>query len=116
MRSPTRWWIRSRSARSSCMDRPELRVTVVCCGPACEDLTELTLPAGSTVADAIGASGVLDRRPEMTAAAPDVGIWGRACALTQPLSDGDRVELYRPLMVDPKVARRVRAGVRRRRS
>ena len=98
------------------MARPELRITVVYCAPGCEDLAELTLPAGATVADAIRASGVLDRRPEIVAAAPDVGIWGRACAMTQRLEDGDRVELYRPLTVDPKEARRVRAEVRRRRS
>lgn len=98
------------------MAPPEVRVTVVCCAPGWEDLTEVTLPAGATVADAIRASGVLDRRPEMAAAAPDVGIWGRACALAQRLEDGDRVELYRPLTVDPKEARRVRAEVRRRRS
>jgi putative ubiquitin-RnfH superfamily antitoxin RatB of RatAB toxin-antitoxin module len=98
------------------MARPEVHVTVVCCAPGREDLTEVTLPAGATVADAIRASGVLGRRPEMAAAAPDVGIWGRACALAQRLEDGDRVELYRPLTVDPKEARRVRAEVRRRRS
>jgi len=98
------------------MARPELRITVVYCAPGCEDLAELTLPAGATVADAIRASGVLDRRPEIVSAAPDVGIWGRACAMTQRLEDGDRVELYRPLTVDPKEARRVRAEVRRRRS
>jgi putative ubiquitin-RnfH superfamily antitoxin RatB of RatAB toxin-antitoxin module len=98
------------------MARPELRVTVVYCAPGCEDLTEVTLPAAATVADAIAASGVLDRRPEVAATPPDVGIWGRACALTQRLEDGDRVELYRPLTVDPKEARRVRAEVRRRRS
>jgi uncharacterized protein len=97
------------------MARPELRVTVAYCAPGCEDLTELTLPAAATVADAIAASGLLDRRPELAATPPDVGIWGRACALAQRLEDGDRVELYRPLTVDPKEARRVRAEVRRRR-
>lgn len=98
------------------MDRPELRVTVVYCAPGCEDLTEVTLADGATVADAIGASGVLARRPEVAAGSPEVGIWGRSCALTQVVQDGDRVELYRPLTVDPKEARRVRAEVRRRRS
>ena len=98
------------------MARPELHITVAYCAPGCEDIAELTLPVGATVADAIRASGVLDRRPEVAAGAPDVGIWGRACAMTQRLEDGDRVELYRPLMVDPKEARRVRAEVRRLRS
>jgi putative ubiquitin-RnfH superfamily antitoxin RatB of RatAB toxin-antitoxin module len=98
------------------MAPPELRITVVYCAPGCEDLTEVVLPAGATAGDAIAACGVLERRPEIGAAAPDVGIWGRPCTLMQPLEDGDRVEIYRPLTVDPKEARRVRAEIRRRRS
>lgn len=98
------------------MARPELRVTVVYCSPDCEDISEVILSEGATVADAIAASGVLDRRPELAAAAPDVGIWSRACPMTQRVEQGDRVELYRPLAVDPKEARRVRAEVRRRRA
>ena len=98
------------------MAPPDVRVTVVYCAPGCEDLTEVTLPAGATVGDAIGAAGLLVRRPEVGASPPDVGIWGRSCALTQPIEDGDRVEIYRPLTVDPKEARRVRAQVRRRRA
>ncbi len=95
---------------------PELRVTVVYCAPGCEDVSEVTLPPGATVGDAVRAAGVLERRPEIAQAAPDVGVWGRACALTQRVEHGDRVEIYRPLTVDPKEARRVRADVRRRRS
>jgi putative ubiquitin-RnfH superfamily antitoxin RatB of RatAB toxin-antitoxin module len=98
------------------MAPPELRVTVVYCAPGIEDLTEVRLAPGSTVADAIGAARVLDRRPEVASVAPDVGIWGRPCALAQRVEDGDRVEIYRPLTVDPKEARRVRADVRRRRA
>lgn len=97
------------------MDRAELHVTVVYCAPGCEDLSEVRLPAGASVADAIAAAGVLARRPEVARRAPDVGIWGRACGLDQRLEDGDRVEIYRPLTVDPKQARRVRAEVKRRR-
>jgi len=98
------------------MALPELRVTVVYCAPGCEDVSEVTLADGATVGDAIGAAGVLVRRPEVASSSPDVGIWGRPCALTQRVEDGDRVEIYRPLTVDPKEARRVRAEVRRRRS
>ena len=98
------------------MARPDVRVTVVWCAPEVEDISAVTLPAGATVGDAIGAAGVLARRPEVAASPPDVGIWGRSCALTQPVQDGDRVEIYRPLTIDPKEARRVRAEVRRRRS
>jgi putative ubiquitin-RnfH superfamily antitoxin RatB of RatAB toxin-antitoxin module len=98
------------------MARPDVRVTVVYCAPGCEDISEVTLPAGATVGDAIGAAGLLLRRPEVAASPPDVGIWGRSCALTQPIQEGDRIEIYRPLTVDPKEARRVRAQVRRRRA
>ena len=94
----------------------EVRVTVVWCAPGCEDLSELTLPEGATVGDAIGAAGVLLRHPDSATGAPEVGIWGRACTLKQRLADGDRVEIYRPLTVDPKEARRVRAAIRRRRA
>lgn len=98
------------------MAPPDVRVTVVYCAPGCEDLSDVALPAGSTAGDAIAACGLLERRPEIGAAAADVGIWGRPCALTQRLEDGDRVEVYRPLTVDPKEARRVRAEIRRRRA
>ncbi|XAH21134.1 RnfH family protein [Xylophilus sp. GW821-FHT01B05] len=62
----------------------------------------LQLPAGSTLGQALLAAGLsVDE-------ATDAGIWGRARPLDAPLRDGDRAELYRPLRVDPKVARRER--------
>ena len=76
---------------------------------------ELRLPVGATVADALAASGVHERHPATRALA--VGVWGRLAALSQPLRERDRVELYRPLAVDPKEARRLRyrgQGGRRR--
>jgi sulfur carrier protein len=75
----------------------------------------MDLPAGSTVADALVACGCL----ASDASNPEhlvVGIWGKRCKLTQFLREGDRVEIYRGLRVDPKVARRERfsgQGVRR---
>lgn len=72
---------------------------------------ELELPEGSTVAEAIAASGLPQRHAELEAArgAPGgVGVWGQACAPSQVLRDGDRVEIYRALQVDPKEARRLR--------
>jgi putative ubiquitin-RnfH superfamily antitoxin RatB of RatAB toxin-antitoxin module len=92
-----------------------LRVSVVYCAPGVEDLIELDLPAGASVGDAVAASGMLRRHPDLAERGPDVGVWGRLCKLEQPLEEGDRVELYRPLLVDPKQARRVRAEVKRRR-
>lgn len=72
------------------------------------DAVEVALPGGATLLDALRASGVLARHPEIDLAAPAVGIWGRHAALDQPLRPHDRVEIYRPLAVDPKEARRLR--------
>lgn len=66
----------------------------------------LELSAGTTVRQALVASGWLERYPEM-ATAP-LGVWGRKASAEQLLRAGDRVEIYRPLRVDPKVARRER--------
>ena len=67
----------------------------------------LQLPVGATLADAVQASALL--APDLPLEQwPTCGIWGKVMAPTQVLRDGDRVELYRPLTVDPKVARRER--------
>ena len=81
-----------------------LRVTVAVCTAAGE-VGEWCgeVPAGAHVADALRRAGY-----DVEEAAGAVGIWGKATALNKPLYDGDRVEVYRPLRVDPKVARRER--------
>lgn len=71
------------------------------------DLSQLVLPAGSTLAQAVAASGVLPRHG-LGAEHAAAGIWGRRARQDTPLRDGDRVELYRPLVCDPKEARRLR--------
>ena len=75
---------------------------------------QLDLPAGARLADALRASGLLTRHPEIDLARQRVGVWGRLCLVDQPLRDGDRVELYRGLQVDPKEARRLRYRGQRR--
>jgi putative ubiquitin-RnfH superfamily antitoxin RatB of RatAB toxin-antitoxin module len=85
-----------------------VRVEVVYCpSPGVIDLTPLELPDGSTVADAVRASGVLQRHA-LAPESVDAGIWFRACPPEAPLRERDRVEIYRPLTVDPKEARRLR--------
>ena len=72
---------------------------------------ELRLLKGTTVAQAIEQSGLLSECPEINLrdhTAFGVGIWGRKTTLNHVLRDSDRVEIYRPLLVDPKVARRER--------
>lgn len=66
----------------------------------------LCLPAGATVADAVRASGLLGDKVDLPW--PACGVWGRLVEVLQTLRHLDRVELYRPLAVDPKVARRER--------
>ena len=68
----------------------------------------LQVPEGATVRDAVLASGFAAACPQQDVDRLDVGVWGRRCTLQQLLRDGDRVEVYRPLLVDPKVARRER--------
>ncbi|MCF7984604.1 MAG: RnfH family protein [Thiohalocapsa sp.] len=65
--------------------------------------------AGLTVAEAIERSGILDRFPEIDLGVNKVGIFGKATTLSQPLQAGDRVEIYPPLIADPKQARKTRA-------
>ena len=96
------------------MDSSELRVTVAFCAPGVEDVSEVTLPPGSTVRDAIAAAQLNARRPELKDPL-DAGIWGRRCSLDQQLMAGDRVEIYRALVIDPMEGRRVRADLRRKR-
>ena len=70
---------------------------------------ELQLPPGSTVAQALAQSGWLTRCPELAALEEGgCGVWGRKVPPHTVLRDQDRVEFYRPLKVDPKVARRER--------
>ena len=71
--------------------------------------TTLALPKPATALDAIRASGLFERHPELGLGEPLIGIWGRACAPDTVLADGDRVEVYRPLTMDPNEARRLRA-------
>jgi putative ubiquitin-RnfH superfamily antitoxin RatB of RatAB toxin-antitoxin module len=85
-----------------------LRVEVAYCpGPGAADVVTLELPVGAVAADAVASSGLLQRHGLQ----PDglrVGIWCRPCEATTLLRDRDRVEIYRPLTVDPKEARRLR--------
>lgn len=87
------------------------RITVtVLYSPAAREVHEweLALPAGATVLQALRASGVGTFVPDTELAQVPVGIWGRKARLDHVLRQRDRVEIYRPLQVDPKLARRER--------
>lgn len=86
-----------------------IQVTVVY-SPVARDVRELvlSLAPNSTVLDALQASGLLQLFPAIDEPATMLGVWGRKTDLAQTLQENDRVEIYRPLTVDPKVARRER--------
>ena len=83
---------------------------VVCWSPEPREVVEwpLELPEGATVADAVRASGFAAAAGGRLPHEGELGVWGRRCGPQQELREGDRVEVYRPLRVDPKVARRER--------
>ncbi|CAB3653186.1 RnfH family protein [Paraburkholderia rhynchosiae] len=71
-------------------------------------LIAVELPVGATLRQAIEASGVLQRYPQIDLDTQKVGVFGKLKPLDTVLADQDRVEIYRPLLVDPKVSRQRR--------
>ncbi len=91
------------------MASAELRVELAYSPAAGQvECVSLSLPPGSTVGDAIERSGLLGRHAELGRDTLEVGVWGALKTLGDTLRDRDRVEVYRPLRVDPKEARRQR--------
>ncbi|HYN00611.1 MAG TPA: RnfH family protein [Aestuariivirgaceae bacterium] len=91
-----------------------MRAEVAYALPEEQIVIELQLPEGATVGEAIRASGMLARFPEIELTRIAVGIFGERAVLDDPLQEGDRVEIYRPLLADPKETRRRRARRRAR--
>lgn len=85
-----------------------IRVEVAYAAPHTQFLREVLLKPDSTIADAIAASGV-EKACGIAVDGLGVGIWSKLATRQTRLKDGDRVEIYRPLKVDPKEARRRRA-------
>jgi putative ubiquitin-RnfH superfamily antitoxin RatB of RatAB toxin-antitoxin module len=73
-------------------------------------ILSVTGEPGLTVGQAIERSGILERFPEIDLATSKVGVFGKLSKLDAPLNPGDRVEIYRPLIADPKEARKKRAA------
>lgn len=83
---------------------------VVLYSPAMREVHEwrVALAAGSTVLQALQACGLKAAFPDLDLNSAVVGVWGHKARLQQVVREGDRVEIYRPLKVDPKLARRER--------
>ncbi len=87
----------------------QINVEVVYALPHEQALLRLSVPQGSTVQDAIRLSGVTERHPEIDLSKNKLGIFGKLSKPDAVLRDRDRVEIYRPLIADPKEIRRKRA-------
>ena len=81
-----------------------IAVEVVFGRPDAQTLVALSLQQGATVASAIASSGLTENYPDESFADLPAGIWGRVVERECILKDGDRVEIYRPLQLEPRVA------------
>ena|SRR5690554_5324524 len=77
-------------------------------------ILSLEIPEDTTVEQAIKRSGILDRYPQIDLDNDKVGIFGKICKLTGTLSAKDRIEIYRPLIADPKESRRQKAEMEKK--
>lgn len=87
----------------------QVRVQVCYATATREILLDVTVGEGSSIEQAIAASGILRDVPDIDLATQPVGVFGKKKTLDTVLRGGDRVEIYRPLVADPKEARRRRA-------
>lgn len=90
-------------------NKDSVRIQVVYALRERAEMMALQLPAGTTVQQAVEASGLLQKHPEINLADNKLGIFGKLTKLDAVLRDGDRVEIYRSLIADPKEVRRKRA-------
>jgi putative ubiquitin-RnfH superfamily antitoxin RatB of RatAB toxin-antitoxin module len=88
---------------------PTLWVEVAYGTPQKQAIVRIEVPAGCTVAEAIDRSGIRGQFPGMQVDPRALGVFSRKVPPDHVLGDGDRVEIYRPLIADPKEARRRRA-------
>ena len=92
------------------MSDSQIRVELVYAKPGEQILEQLLVSADDTIESVIRKSGILEHFPEIDLTTNKVGVFGKAAALSARLNDGDRVEIYRPLIADPKEARKKRAA------
>lgn len=86
-----------------------MRIEVAYARPERQWLLALEVDAGTTAQSALLASGLLAECPELQLGEPVLGVWSRKVTADTVLEAGDRLEVYRPLLADPKTARRQRA-------
>jgi hypothetical protein len=94
----------------------EIEIEVAYALPEKQRIVPLAVPLGTTAIDAAKASGITEAFPQLTLSADTrLGIFGQEVSQEHILREGDRVEIYRPLLLDPKEIRRLRAEKARER-
>lgn len=91
-------------------DETPLTIEVVFALPARQELISLTVPSGTTAEMALQQSVIGDLFPDEDFSDYQLGIWGKLVTRSYSLKDGDRLEIYRPLLIDPREARRALAA------
>jgi putative ubiquitin-RnfH superfamily antitoxin RatB of RatAB toxin-antitoxin module len=91
------------------MTDQQISIEVAYAMPDKQALLEVVIEQGTSVEQAILASGIIKRFPQIDLSKDKVGIWNRTCKLSDFPKNGDRIEVYRPLIADPKEVRRRRA-------
>lgn len=86
-----------------------INIEVAYATPEKQTLMAVQVEEGATVGEAILSCGIIETHPEINLGVNKVGVWNRTTKLETVLREGDRVEIYRPLIADPKEARRRRA-------
>ena len=84
----------------------DIGIEVVYAEPARQELIALIVPRGTTAGEALSRSGLQARFPHVAFDSCALGVWGKPVDRQQQLRDGDRLEVYRPLAMDPREARR----------
>ncbi len=87
----------------------QLAIEVVYGTPIRQEIINCTVDVNTTIEQAILSSGIIEEFPEIDLTVNNVGIWNRAAKLTDKVKDLDRIEVYRPLLADPKEVRKRRA-------
>lgn len=83
-----------------------IEVEVAYARPDRQLVLKVEVPAGTSAIEAARLSGIEEQFPEIELGKNRLGVFGKLCKNDRPLNPGDRVEIYRPLLVDPRVARR----------
>jgi putative ubiquitin-RnfH superfamily antitoxin RatB of RatAB toxin-antitoxin module len=86
-----------------------IKVELVYGLPQQQTLLSLEVPEGNTVEQVIANSKITDKYTDIDLTVNKVGIWNKTCKLQDAVKDGDRIEIYRPLIADPKEVRKRRA-------